>query len=65
VRLELDRRRQQARPPERALRAAADAHVVLLPSRLRVVDVPAGVERRYDDFCARDAEFGEGVEGSS
>ena len=44
---------------ERALRAAADAHVVHLPSRLRVIDVPAGVERRYDDFCARDAEFGE------
>ena len=50
---------------ERALRAAADAHVVHLPSRLRVIDVPAGVERRYDDFCARDAELGEGVEGSS
>ena len=50
---------------ERALRAAADAHIVYLSSRLRVVDVPAGVERRYDDFCARDAEFGEGVEGSS
>ena len=50
---------------ERALRAAADAHVVFLPSRLRVIDVPAGVERRYDDFCALDAELGEGVEGSS
>ena len=44
---------------QRALRAAADAHVVNLPSRLRVVDVPAGVERRYDDFCARDAELGD------
>ena len=44
---------------ERALRAAADAHVVLLPSRLRVIDVPPGVERRYDDFCARDAELGD------
>ena len=39
--------------------AAADAHVVCLPSRLRVIDVPAGVERRYDDFCARDAELGD------
>ena len=37
--------------------------LVHLPSRLRVVDVPAGVERRYDDFCARDAELGGG--GSS
>ena len=23
------------------------------------LDVPAGVERRYDDFCARDAELGD------